>query len=532
MSSIVRQKVGDKIYLYESTSFRNNNGQPRNKRKTIGKIDPATGQPVYKPEYLERMSAEGHPVAITPAASSFTIGDIHQSSIRDFGAFYLYQKLSEQMGLQSVLQKALPDYWEEVFNLAAYLISTGDPFSYCEDWLASTEAFPVGAMTSQRISELLASITKEERDEFYHLWCLLRSESEYLALDITSTSSYSELIESVEWGYNRDRENLPQINICLLMGYQSRYPIYQSVYGGSLKDVTTLQGTIKAFRALAGEKPIIAVMDKGFFSAKNVNAMLSEKQHVDFIIAVPFTSQFAKGLVKSESKDIDTLSNTIVNGKESLRAVTKLRMWNNNHKLYAHVYYNARKAQGIREDLYSHVATLRGEAMNKPEKCVGQSEYEKYLIIRRSEKESSGYTVNLREDVVAAELETSGWMVVISNSVEDAKEAIKIYRGKDIVEKGFLRLKNSLDLGRIRVHSESSMQNKVFIGFISLILLSAIHNAMLDMDKELYRRMTMKKLILTLSKLKLQIVKGVRILFPVTKEQRGIYETFGIPLPV
>ena len=161
MSSIVRQKVGDKIYLYESTSFRNNNGQPRNKRKTIGKIDPATGQPVYKPEYLERMSAEGHPVAITPAASSFTIGDIHQSSIRDFGAFYLYQKLSEQMGLQSVLQKALPDYWEEVFNLAAYLISTGDPFSYCEDWLASTEAFPVGPMISQRISNLLASITKE-----------------------------------------------------------------------------------------------------------------------------------------------------------------------------------------------------------------------------------------------------------------------------------------------------------------------------------------------------------------------------------
>ena len=132
--------------------------------------------------------------------------------------------------------------------------------------------------------------------------------------------------------------------------------------------------------------------------------------------------------------------------------------------------------------------------------------------------------------MVESELETAGWLVVISNFVTDAKEAIKIYREKDIVEKGFQRLKNSLDLGRLRVHSETSMQNKVFIGFISLILLSGIHNVMVD--KKLYSKMTMKKLILTLSRLRLQVVKGIRVLFPLTKEQRLIYEAFGIKEPV
>ena len=530
MASIVPVKVGKHTYLYESISYRDKNGNPQNNRKSIGKLDPATGKPIYKPEYLELMIAEGRPVEIVQRAESFTLDDIYRSSIRDYGAFYLYRELSERMGMLTVLQKTFPGIWEEVFNLASYLISTGDPFAYCEDWLAATEAYPVGSMSSQRISEMLASITKDERDRFYQLWCSLRGESEYLALDITSTSSYSELIDSVEWGYNRDRENLPQINICLLMGYQSRYPIYQTVYGGSLKDVTTLKTTLGAFRALAGAKPIIAVMDKGFFSAKNVNAMLSQRQHVDFVISVPFTSAFAKGLVQGESKSIDTLSNTIVNGKESLRAVTRHRRWNNNHKVYAHVYYNARKAQGIKEDLYAHVATLRDRALDKPEKCAGDSEYTKYLIIRRSEKESGGYTVNLREDVVASELETAGWMVIISNFVTDAREAVKIYREKDIVEKGFTRLKNSLDLGRLRVHSENSMQNKVFVGFISLILLSGIHKIMVE--RKLYARMTMKKLILTLSRLKLQVVNGVRILLPVTKEQRTIYEAFEIDVPV
>ena len=529
MSSIVKQKVGNKIYLYESVSYRNEDGKPRNKRKPIGKIDPITQQSIYKPDYLERMAAEGHPIAVIESDKSFTTEDIFCSTIRDYGAFYLFRQLAEQAGLLDALRKSLPWCWEEIFNLAAYLVSTGDPFAYCEDWLANTSAFPVGSMTSQRISELLAGITKDERDNFYQLWCSKRSEMEYLALDITSTSSYAELIDSVEWGYNRYGEKLPQINICLLMGYNSRYPIYQTVYNGSLKDVTTLQSTIDTFYAIAGEKQMIAVMDKGFFSAKNIDAMLSEQQHVDFIIAVPFTNKFAKTLVESESKDIDTLNNTIVTGKETLRAVTKLRRWNNDNKVYAHVYYNARKALGIREDLYAHVTILKEHAMEQPEKYINNHEYTKYLIIRRSEKEGCGYTVNLRNNVVESELKTAGWIVIISNYITDAKEAIKIYREKDVVEKGFLRLKNNLDLGRIRVHSERNMQNKVFVGFISLILLSAIHNVMVD--KNLYSKMTMRKLILILSKLRLQVVKGVRVLFPVTKEQRLIYDAFGVQKP-
>ena len=124
MSSIVKQKVGNNIYLYESVSFRNKEGQPRNTRIIIGKIEAGTGQPVYKKEYLDRMAAEGHPVPITQTPSSFTVNDIHRSSICDFGAFYLYKELAKKMGLLDALQKAFPGLWSEIFNLAAYLVST------------------------------------------------------------------------------------------------------------------------------------------------------------------------------------------------------------------------------------------------------------------------------------------------------------------------------------------------------------------------------------------------------------------------
>lgn len=530
MSSIIRQKVGNHIYLYESFSYRNEEGKPRNRRTPIGKIDPITGDSIYKPEYISRMVEAGTPVeTATPSNATFTTADIQQSTILEIGAFHLYRELAERSGLLSVLKAAVPHHWEEVFTLAAYLVTSGDPFAYCEDWLQATETFDVGRMTSQRISELLKSITPEYRDEFYSLWCSLRGELEYLALDITSVSSYSELIDSVEWGYNRDGEQLQQINICMLMGYQSRLPIYQTVYSGSLKDVSTLQKTLGTFHALSDGKPIVAIMDKGFYSTKNVNSMLTDDNRPQFLIAVPFTSKFALTQVENERDTIDTLTNTIVAGADSMRAITRLHQWSEEHQLYTHIYYNAKKANGIRESLYAHVATLKEYAEQNPKKCKNNPKYTKYLKIQPSQESPNGYCVELLESAVFAELKTAGWMVLLSNRISDSKEAIRIYREKDIVEKGFQRLKNCLDLGRLRVHSEESMQSKVFIGFIALILLSCIHQTMAD--KKLYAHMSVKKLLISLSNVKAQTVRGVRILFPLTKEQRTIYEAFGISLP-
>jgi transposase len=530
MSSIIRQKVGDKIYLYESVSFRNADGKPRNKRIPIGKIDPKTGNPVYKPEYLARMAEEGTPIEIPAISMTFSIEDIQRSSIKDYGAFYLFQGIAQSTGLLGVLEASLPNYWQEIFNLACYLISSGDPFLYCEDWINSTECLAVGSMSSQRISELLMAISPDAREFFYQAWCRCRSEQEYLALDITSISSYSNLIEDIEWGYNRDKEALPQINLCMLMGEKSGLPIYQTAYSGSLKDVSTLKTTLSKMDAISKGKPTLIVMDKGFFSAKNVNAMLNDMNKLRFVIPVPFTSGFAKKQVESERKDIDSLQNTIVSGSDSVRGVTKLRAWNKEHKIRTHVYYNALKAMKLRENLYAHLTLLKERAEANPADHLHDEEYGKYLLIRNSEKSPSGYTISIKENAIKKQLETAGWLVLITNDVADAKEALRIYREKDVVEKGFLRLKNSLDLGRLRVHREDIMQNKIFVGFISLIIAAHIHKVMLE--KELYKKMTMKKLLMTLSKLRVQVVNGTRIIFPLTKEQKVIYKAFKIKEPV
>jgi transposase len=144
-----------------------------------------------------------------------------------------------------------------------------------------------------------------------------------------------------------------------------------------------------------------------------------------------------------------------------MRAVTRLHKWSGEHQLYTHIYYNAKKANGIRESLYSHVTTLKEYAEQNPKKCENNPKHTKYLKIQPSQESPNGYCIELLESAVFAELKTAGWMVLLSNRISDSKEAIRIYREKDIVEKGFQRLKNCLDLGRLRVHSEESISTNI-----------------------------------------------------------------------
>jgi len=52
------------------------------------------------------------------------------------------------------------------------------------------------------------------------------------------------------------------------------------------------------------------------------------------------------------------------------------------------------------------------------------------------------------------------------------------------------------------------------------------------MDNDMYGKMTMKKMIRTLARHRVQNIGGERIIYPVTKTQRDIYTVFGVQVPV
>ena len=142
MSYEVIQKVGRHQYIYLAEGYRNENGQPRQKRRAIGKIDPVTGQKVYKPEYLAQLHGDGGDMG---QEGLFSVEDIRKSSVRSYGSFYLYRKIAERNGMAHALREALPACWAEYFTLACYMVSAGDPLMYCVDWLKDTESILLAA---------------------------------------------------------------------------------------------------------------------------------------------------------------------------------------------------------------------------------------------------------------------------------------------------------------------------------------------------------------------------------------------------
>lgn len=522
MSCIVQVKSGKYTYLYESVSYRDEKGRPRCRRTIIGKLD-NNHMPEYKKEYIEKLAAAGKE---TPPKSSYSLEEIRDSSIKEYGAHYLFRKIAEATGLLKILEDIFSSRYQKIFDLACYLAASGDPLMYCDDWLSKTEAF-TSRLPSSEISELLQDIDQGKQEAFFAAWSAYRREREYLALDITSVSSYSKLISDVEYGYNRDGENLPQVNLCLLVGEESRLPVYRMLYQGSLKDVSTLKTSLKAAYSL-GKERLRLVMDKGFFSKKNLETLLSGPEQSAFLLAVPFTSKIAKDAVNAYRDKVEDVNCAIPWDKQSIQgiaAATKIA----DKKAYVHVFYNMVKAAETKSCLRGYVKRLSAMAAENPENKDFKEEFDYYLRIT-PDKRTGKPRVSIKKDVVEAEYEHAGYLVIVSNHCRSPENAIYLYRTKDVVEKGFYRLKNELDLNRLRIHSDPAMRAKIFVSFISLILVCYIHKVM--MEHKMYKDWTMREMIKNLEKLRVQYIAENRILYPLTKTQRKIYACFGLGTPV
>ena len=522
MSSIVPCKVGKHTYLYESESYRNEEGKVRNRRKCVGKVDPVTGQHIYKPEYIKEKKLH----MTTEAAANtevYSVMDVKHSVVKEYGVFYLLDEISKKIGLTDILIETMPSLYKDILSLAFYIVSTGEPAMYCEDWLNKSESYSEKVLSSQRISDLMMNITNDERMNFYERWGEYRCEKEYVALDITSISTYSELINYAEWGYNRDGEKLPQINVCMLMGEKSRLPILQVVYSGSISDVSTLITTIETASGLNLDNMTL-VMDKGFSKAENINYMLHNGNQ--FLIALPFTFALAKNQVKREVDSIDCAENTIVIGNDVLRGVSNTQPWDDEHDVYVHSIFNPIVGTHVRNKLFAEVYDLISKVEQDPEKYRSNALAKKYLTIRKSKKASKGYSIKIKNKAIENKLLTKGWLILISSHIDNAPESLNLYRNKDVVEKGFWRMKTCLDLARLRVHSDEVMQNKIFIGFIALILTAHINNVMAD--NQLYRSWTMKKMFKILERLKVHYIKNDRIFSPLSKDHKRIFDAFDI----
>ena len=110
-----------------------------------------------------------------------------------------------------------------------------------------------------------------------------------------------------------------------------------------------------------------------------------------------------------------------------------------------------------------------------------QQDYDLFFFVKETPKRGRKVTYN-QQAIDAYRENTAGFLVLLSNIVKDSAYALQIYRNKDLVEKTFDDLKNSIDSKRLRVHLDESMKGRLFIQFIALIFIFYISKTAHDKD--------------------------------------------------
>jgi transposase len=93
-------------------------------------------------------------------------------------------------------------------------------------------------------------------------------------------------------------------------------------------------------------------------------------------------------------------------------------------------------------------------------------------------------------------------MIILTNDFDtQSEEMLSIYRDKEVVENAFDDIKNQLDMDRLNVKTSDALEGKLFLVFLSLILVSALRNALRKAG--LTKSITYTEAIMEMAKIKL-----------------------------
>jgi transposase len=154
--------------------------------------------------------------------------------------------------------------------------------------------------------------------------------------------------------------------------------------------------------------------------------------------------------------------------------------------------------------------------------------YTDYFVVEKR----NGAGVNFAQDheKIDLRLKRTGYFILLSTDLSLTSQAVlRIYRGRNVIEKNFDQLKNELDFRRLRTHLGRTTEGKVFVGFLALILRSRMLKK-LKGDQET-KSLTFEKVLRELRKIKLLTMPdNKKIIMPATKAQKKILAVLGVDL--
>lgn len=463
-------------------------------------------------------------------------GDFTRSSCLRIGAFLVIRKIIEEYNLQAILSKwfGLKDCGL-LLDLAAYsVICENNAGQYYPDYAFDHPLFTekMHVYSDTKVSEFLESITADQRIGFLNEWNSERDHREriYISYDSTNKNCQAGDIEMVEFGHPKEDKGLSIFNYSIGYDTNNEVPLFYEQYPGSIVDISQLQFMIEKAEGY-GYRHVGFILDRGYFSKENIQYM--DKCGYDFVIMVKGMSAFVSGIV-------DKVRGTFENKRDYSIRRYKVYGITVKHQLYAsdteeryfHIYYSKQKSAAECEQLEARLERMAKYLDKIKGKAVSISGgYNDYFHLEIYDKDGTFLGYRERKDVIERELEERGYFVIVTSRRMSAKDALELYKSRDVSEKMFCGDKSYLGNKSIRVHTDERAAAKIFIEFVALIIRCRIYT-LLQREKERLDKepnfMTVPAAIKELEKI--ELVRGLdgryRMDHAVTKNQKIILGAF------
>lgn len=516
MKPIVRiKRINGKEYWYEDTPY----------------YDPEKKQIRQKSRYLGK-NVNGAPVKVRSEPVT-GITSVPKAAFTHGNLLPLRQVVEELQIDRHLEDLKTEEEKDTILVLALHRILRPSAMHLVASWYEESSLsldHPDLPLSSQQISELLTRIGESGMPEAF-MQRLIRDmgTDTTLIYDITSFSSYSQLLSLLEYGYNRDGLDLPQVNFSLILDTERSIPVMYDLYPGSIVDVVTLKNTVAKIRALGVEKCTL-VLDRGFYSQNNLEELIREQ--LSFVLPASLATKAVKELLTDAQRDLENAQYLQMYQREPV-FVKPVVLKIEEKEIPGFCYYDLKREQNERNLFYLHLHDLKQklESLRIPkwrraeevfrERAGGMANYFSWTI------EGDRFLVEYRQNAIAQRVNRMGKQILLSHGPLGWEECLTVYRERDCVEKAFLTLKDDLEVLPLQVKKKSTLKGFLFVTFLSLILRMRLLKRM--KETKVLDEYTVEGMLLELAKIKkVQLADGTVLTTEISKKQRGILEALGL----
>jgi transposase len=390
-----------------------------------------------------------------------------------YGSCLALKHLANDVGLTEILSEIFPQNYEQILKIAIYMVSEGNIMSNIDIWQEYTEHNLGPFIDDSACSQIFASLKFSDRMEFFQKWMEMHACDGNILYDVTIIQSYSKNIPRVQYGYRGKHEKLPQINLGMYYGQTSGLPIYYHIYQGSITDKTDLIYMVDHTKTL-GLKNVLFVIDRGFYTDLNLKYLY--KNGFNFIIPLPSSRKIYKTLLNTNYSNIRFNENRIpefnIYGKSYDQQIAGLNV-------NAHIFYDIEKIKTDEQEIFDKIDKLKSELEGiKKGKKLPSKFHNFFNIVNDSQNSNTlPITYAINNDKINDLLNHTGFFILLSsNNFLSSSKVLDMYRKRDAIEKQFMTFKNYLDFKRFRTQSDKTVDGKMFVQFLSLILQTALFN--------------------------------------------------------